>query len=88
MSQSPQAGQFNSYEDRSILNLSILSKIIFIIIYDITSEEVRNITIDNEIDLRLFDYKTSETKNIDVKNITYDPESDNLITLEIVNKEI
>jgi len=78
---------YNS-EDRSILNLSILSKIIFIIIYDVASEEVRNITIDNEIDLRLFDYKTSKTKSIDVKNIIYDSELDNLITLEIADKEI
>ena len=74
--------------DGNALNLNILSKIIFIIIYDVASEEVRNITIDNEIDLRLFDYKTSKTKSIDVKNIIYDSELDNLITLEIVDKEI
>ena len=74
--------------DGNALNLNILSKIIFIIIYDVASEEVRNITIDNEIDLRLFDYKTSKTKSIDVKNIIYDSELDNLITLEIADKEI
>lgn len=73
--------------DRNILNLSILSKVIFIIIYDAINEEVYHIIMDNEINLRLFDYKTSGTKNISVKNIIYDAESDDLITLEI-DKEI
>ena len=72
--------------DRNILNLSILSKVIFIIIYDAINEEVYHIIMDNEINLRLFDYKTSGIKNISVKNIIYD-ESDDLITLEI-DKEI
>jgi len=73
--------------DRNILNLSILSKVIFIIIYDAINEEVYHIIMDNEINLRLFDYKTSGIKNISVKNIIYDAESDDLITLEI-DKEI
>lgn len=73
--------------DRNILNLSILSKVIFIIIYDAINEEVYHIIMDNEINLRLFDYKTSGTKNISIKNIIYDAESDDLITLEI-DKEI
>ncbi len=72
--------------DRNILNLSILSKVIFIIIYDAINEEVYHIIMDNEINLRLFDYKTSGIKNISVKNIIYG-ESDDLITLEI-DKEI
>ena len=74
--------------DRNILNLSILSKVIFIIIYDAINEEVYHIIMDNEINLRLFDYKTSGIKNISVKNIIYDSELDNLITLEIADKEI
>jgi hypothetical protein len=65
-----------------------LSKVIFIIIYDAINEEVYHIIMDNEINLRLFDYKTSGIKNISVKNIIYDSELDNLITLEIADKEI
>ena len=77
---------YNPY-DGNALNLNILSKIIFIIIYDAINEEVYHIIMDNEINLRLFDYKTSGIKNISVKNIIYDAESDDLITLEI-DKEI
>lgn len=73
--------------DGNALNLNILSKVIFIIIYDAINEEVYHIIMDNEINLRLFDYKTSGIKNISVKNIIYDAESDDLITLEI-DKEI